>query len=107
MLLKIWLWLLKEQRALYTQHMIFGSGSTCTSEPVIEFWRHVRWRSSIDWFVLLPLLVTSLDRGVINHSNIEREAPGGGGHSHISDGDARRKIQTKPLRETNVGMAQA
>ena len=63
--------LLKEQRALYTQHMIFGSGSTCTSEPVIEFWRHVRWRSSVDWFVLSPLPVTSLDRGVISNSKIE------------------------------------
>ena len=104
MLLKIWLWLLKEQRALYTQHMIFGSGSTCTSEPVIEFWRHVRWRSSIDWFVLLPLLVTSLDRGVISHSKIERETRG---DSHISDGDSRWKIHIKPLWETNVGMAQA
>ena len=29
---------------------------------------------------------------------------GGGGGFHIkSDGDARRKIKIKPLRETNVG----
>ena len=30
-----------------------------------------------------------------------------GGDSHISDGDARRKNQIKPLRETSVGVAQA
>ena len=37
-------------------------------------------------------------------------SPGGGGDSHLpykSDGVARRKIQVKPLRETNVGLAQA
>ena len=42
-----------------------------------------------------PLLVASVDRGVISHSKIERETRGGG-HSHISDEDARRKIQINP-----------
>ena len=31
----------------------------------------------------------------------------GGGLSYKSDGDACQKIQIKPLRETNVGVAQA
>ena len=30
-----------------------------------------------------------------------------GGLPYKSDGDARRKIQIKPLRETSVGVAQA
>ena len=33
--------------------------------------------------------------------------PGGGGLSYKSEGDACQKIQIKPLRETNVGVAQA
>ena len=32
---------------------------------------------------------------------------GGGPHPYKSDGNARRKIQVKPLRETNVGVAEA
>ena len=32
---------------------------------------------------------------------------GGGGLQYKSDGDARRKIQIKPLRETTVGEANA
>ena len=32
---------------------------------------------------------------------------GGGGLSYKSEGDACQKIQIKPLRETNVGVAQA
>ena len=32
---------------------------------------------------------------------------GGGGLPYKSDGDAGRKIQIKPSRETNVGVAQA
>ena len=32
---------------------------------------------------------------------------GAGQETPKSDGDARRKIQIKPLRETNVGVAQA
>jgi len=30
-----------------------------------------------------------------------------GGTPHERDGDARRKIRIKPLKETNLGMAQA
>ena len=33
--------------------------------------------------------------------------PGGGGLSNESDGDACRKIRIKPLKETNLGVAQA
>jgi len=33
--------------------------------------------------------------------------PLGGGIPYKSDGDARREIQIKPLRETKVGVAQA
>jgi len=33
--------------------------------------------------------------------------PGGGGLPHERDGDARRKIEIKPLKETNLGVAQA
>ena len=33
--------------------------------------------------------------------------PGGGGLPYRSDRDARRKIQIQPLREANVGVAQA
>ena len=32
---------------------------------------------------------------------------GGGGLPYESDGDARRKIRIKPLKETNLGVAQA
>ena len=32
---------------------------------------------------------------------------GGGGLPYKSDGGARRKIKIEPLRETNVGVAQA
>ena len=32
--------------------------------------------------------------------------PGEGGLPYESDGDARRKIRIKPLRETNLGVAQ-
>ena len=31
----------------------------------------------------------------------------GGGLTYESDGDARRKIRIKPLKETNLGVAQA
>ena len=41
-------------------------------------------------------------------SNQVRKAWGrAGGETPISDGEACRKIQIKPLRETNVGVAQA
>ena len=33
--------------------------------------------------------------------------PGGGGLPYETDGDARRKIRIKPLKETNLGVAQA
>ena len=33
--------------------------------------------------------------------------PGGGGLPFERDGDARRKIRIKTLKETNLGMAQA
>ena len=33
--------------------------------------------------------------------------PGGGGLPYESDGDARRKIRIKPLKETNLGVVQA
>ena len=32
---------------------------------------------------------------------------GGGGLPYESDGDARQKIRIKPLKETNLGVAQA
>ena len=34
-------------------------------------------------------------------------SPGGGGLPYESDGDARRKIRIKPLKETNLGVVQA
>ena len=33
--------------------------------------------------------------------------PGGGGLPYESDGDARRKIRIKPLKETSLGVVQA
>ena len=33
--------------------------------------------------------------------------PGGGGLPYETDGDARRRIRIKPLKETNLGVAQA
>ena len=33
--------------------------------------------------------------------------PGEGGLPYESDGDARRKIRIKPLKETNLGVGQA
>ena len=33
--------------------------------------------------------------------------PPGGGFSYERDGDARRKIRIKPLKKTNLGVAQA
>ena len=33
--------------------------------------------------------------------------PGGGGTSNENDGDARRKIRIKTLKETNLGVVQA
>ena len=35
------------------------------------------------------------------------EGVGGGGLPYKSDGSARRKIKIEPIRETNVGVAQA
>ena len=34
-------------------------------------------------------------------------SPPGGGLPYETDGDARRKIRIKPLKETNLGVAQA
>ena len=36
-----------------------------------------------------------------------KDFPRGGGLPYETDGDARRKIRIKPLKETNLGVAQA
>jgi len=40
-------------------------------------------------------------------SNHRPQDPGGGGLPYETDGGARRKIRNKPLKETNLGVAQA
>ena len=52
------------------------------------------------------------DNCYISHSNSVGNPAGGGGRGgeglpYKSDGSARRKIKIEPLRETNVGVAQA
>ena len=40
-------------------------------------------------------------------SEAEMDPRGGGGLPYETDGDARRKIRIKPLKETNLGVVQA
>ena len=45
------------------------------------------------------------DSGIWEISACGILGPRGGGLPYKNDGDARRKIKIKPLRETNVGVA--
>ena len=47
------------------------------------------------------------DRFPFSFVIIWAESRGGGGLPYETDGDARRKIRIQPLKETNLGVAQA
>ena len=48
-----------------------------------------------------------INRYLKQESNIEPQRPPGGGLPYKKGRDARRKFYMKPLKETNLGVAQA
>ena len=60
-----------------------------------------------NWFGISIYILTMFTGRALNEDKSLSIPGGGGGLSYKSEGDACQKIQIKPLRETNVGVAQA
>ena len=70
------------------------------------------WELEQDWAreegVLLGILVGGLPPGSPNPDPIsDQKIPGGGDSAYERGGDARRKFWIKPIKETDLGVAEA